>query len=354
MRAGPCQTATVRSWSSAMPRPFPAGLTTLFIVAPAFAAGAACTLIVTTSSHFGTAVARAPLVYAWVTMLAAQGAIAWAGLAPTAWLTLATWRTVSKTTRGLLVATAGVLVALLTIYSVLEPRAGALPHVQWPLEDEQTSRVAMLSAIICIPPTLAVVAMWLTAAVTLESPTAVTATKLPAAAAAVELPPRPEPVEPEVDAVARYLGCRERLHSLLWFVGIVVGCVVLSTGVLRQTMLDAKGATSESYPSSLVLAYGAFFTLVLLVSYVPAFVLMRIAGHRILSVLLASRLADKRAVEASDPSKKTPDLAVWSGERKQLIELLGLDIGLDTTLKNTVAILAPLAAGFASMALPGK
>lgn len=113
-----------------MPRPFPAGLTTIFIVAPAFAAGVGCTLIVTTSSNFGPAVDRAPLVYAWVTMLAAQGAIAWAGLAPTAWLALATWRTVSKTTKSLLVATAGVLVALLTTYSVLESRGGALPHVE--------------------------------------------------------------------------------------------------------------------------------------------------------------------------------------------------------------------------------
>lgn len=213
----------------------------------------------------------------------------------------------------------------------------------------------MLSAIICIPPTLAVVAMWLTAAATLESPTAV-ATKPPAAAVVVvvALPPMTEPAESEVDAVAGYLERRERLQSLLWFVGIVVGCVVLSTGVLRQTMLDGKGATSESYPSSLVLAYGAFFTLVVIVSYVPAFVFMRIAGHRILSVLLASRLADKREVEANDPSKKTPDLAVWRDERKQLIELLGLDVGLHTTLKDTTAILAPLAAGFASMALPGK
>src|SRR5512133_206277 len=58
------------------------GLMIFAIVICAIAGALACTWIITSSSLFGDACKKAPLLQAWVALLAATGAVSWAGFAP--------------------------------------------------------------------------------------------------------------------------------------------------------------------------------------------------------------------------------------------------------------------------------
>jgi hypothetical protein len=300
-----------------------AGVPTLTIVASAIAGAVACTLAVTSASDFPCVVKKAPIVYAWVTLLATQGAISWAGFAPALWIGCKAWRSVAGKTRLLLLAAFLCIVVLVATYVILEPRAAKLPFDHWPLGAQQSSRIGIISALIVIPALAALGAMWLTAARACQGPSSVAPeeTALPHA--------------PARDA-ASYAKSRDAIQSLLWFLGTLLSIAVVSTGVLRQTVIDGRYATPVQYPAPLVLSYGTFFTVVIVIGYAPVFLSMQLAGQRLVDSLLRD-LSDVRA---------------WGDERNRLGKLLGLDISIDHSLKSAVAILSPLIAGFVSLGLP--
>src|SRR5262249_39775915 len=121
---------------------------------------------------------------------------------------------------------------------------------------------------------------------------------------------------------------RDRIQALLWYVGVVIGGGVLATGMLRHAMIDAGYATEKTFPSSLLLGYGTFFTLLLVISYVPAHLLMPPAGRRVLETVLAE-------VPAAT-------ILEWRKHRAEWLGVLGLDTPIQDALKNTIAILAPI------------
>ncbi len=290
------------------------GVMIFAMVAGSLAGGVACALIITSSSHFSAAVAKAPMFLGWITLIAGEGALAWAGFWPSLSSCLTSGKVVSRRNIKWIAATLGVVGVVVATSFALEPRAFPL-DVEWPLLDEYHRRIAVMSWIVMIPPFVAIVAMWFTAVQAKEVAS--------------------EKAKPSSDDVAEYLALADRLQSLLWFVGVVIGGAVLATGVLRRAMLDGDFATEKNYPAALVLAYGAFFTLVLVISYVPPYLLVRHAGKQLVGKL----------IPAGDDVIKSQE------DRQKLAALLGLDIGLHDSLKNSIAILAPIVAGFASMAL---
>lgn len=264
-----------------------------------------------------------------MTLLIAEGAVAWAGAIPAAAAAWYAGKMIRRTdvadapARNFTWITstcAAVLVVLVGAW-LFGPRATLL-DVRWPLGDVHTTRIAGVTAFILLPPLTAIVAMWLLAI-----------------SAVSESRKRVDESPQRVQAlITAHLERHDRVQGLLWYVGIVIGGSVLATGMLRHAMLAAAYANDKTFPPSLVLAYGAFFTLLLVVCYVPAHLLVQHAGKRVLETAL--------------PQTPAATILDWKKTRAEMIGLLHLEAPLQDALKNTIAILAPILAGLASIAFP--
>jgi len=309
------------------------GFAVFCMVVGALFGGVIVALTIGWSSPLGHAINQSPLFLGWAILLVAEGAVAWAGAIQAG---AAAWYA-GKMIRGADVADAptrnfiwitstcaAVLVVLVGVW-LFGPRATLL-KVHWPLGDAQT-RPAGVTAFILLPPITAIVAMWLLAI-----------------GAVYESGKRVDGSPQRVQAlITAHLERHDRVQGLLWYIGVVIGGGVLATGMLRYAMLnatyaDATYADDKTFPSSLVLAYGAFFTLLVVVCYVPAHLLVQHAGKRVLEIALP----------------KTPAATIldWKKTRAEMLGLLRLDAPLQDTLKNTIAILAPILASLASIAFP--
>jgi hypothetical protein len=300
------------------------GFAVFCMVLGALIGGAVAAMVLELGSSLPEAIKASPLFLAWTTLITAEGAISWAGAMPAA---AAAWYAGKAIRRAdvkdaparnfkWIALTVLAIFAVLTAAVLFEPRATPL-DVHWPLGEEHRTRVALMTGFVLLPPLVAVVAMWLLAICAVyESRRSVEKKTL----------------------VTTHLELRGRVQGLLWYLGVVIGGGVLATGTLRHAMLEAGYATDKHFPQSLVLAYGAFFTLLLVICYVPTHLMVEHAGKRILDAVL--------------PDEPAATILDWQKSRKELLQLLHLDTALQDSLKNTIAILAPILAGLASMALP--
>jgi hypothetical protein len=294
----------------------PAASMTLGMVGLGALGGLGCVLAVTVFADLGKAVARSPVYLAWVTILFAEGVLAWSGALRILWSVRTIGPGVERTTLRQLASTLLAVALVLAANHLVLPRVYPLVGVHWPLCCH-AFRMTLVNIIVFVPAVTALYAMWLSAA---------RADQITQA------------FDPSVGKISDYLDLRGTMQGCLWFVGTVIGIAVLATGMLRQAMLAAGDLKREAdLPPQLVLGYGAFFTVILGLAYVPAHIAMLRAGERIRRALL----------------EPTTDVAVWREERKKLGALLGLDVSADKAFKDAVAILAPLVAGFVANALPG-
>ena len=291
-----------------------AGQVTRGIVSLSLCGGLLAGLTICWSADFQKAMHLSPLFLAWAMVITGDGILAWSMLLPAGRIIQQLWPGVSAEVRQQLRSTLIFIAAMLGAFFTLMPMEFPL-EVTWPLGHHHGIRLGAVSALILIPALVAVLVMWL-------------------AAAKAECLPRS--ADNPVEVVAEYLEQRRTVQGFLWFVGAVIGGTVLATGAMRKAMLAAQYATGAHYPSELVVAYGAFFTLILGLCYLPAYLLMQRAGDRILHDFL----------------KGTTDVAAWNKERKRLAKLLGLDASIAQSLKDLGAIVSPLAAGLFSIALP--
>ncbi len=316
------------------------GFVVFWMVCGALVGGAGCVAMIGWGSELRSASEATPLLIAWTALVAATGAISWAGLLPA---TAAAWaaakgirspRSGDEPRRNFLWLglTGGVVVLVVSLALVFEPQVAPLT-VAWPLGGQQSTRVGLVTVFTSAPPMIAIAAIWLQAiqAVYDARRTGTSEAKL----------------------VTTYLDQRERTRGLLSYVGVVIGAGVLASGILRQGMLAGPYATAKEFPEALVLAYGAFFTLVLVICYVPAHLMLRHAG----GVLLARALEPLEGGTAPAVAEPGPaaiasaaTLGEWQKRRKDLVELLHLDHDPQGSIRSAVAILAPIIAGFASMA----
>lgn len=271
--------------------------------------------------HFLSAVWRSPLMLAWALLIATTGALSWAGLAAGARACRSAWKRIELPKHKLWVA--GTTVLLILALFGMPTVASQYPLlVEWPLGDYHSARIGVISVVVMVPALTAIVGMWLTAVAIFD---------------AIDLGKDTPQYK-----VALYLEFSRRVQSMLWFVGIVIGCAVLSTGTLRQAMIAGGWAKDNKFPAELVLAYAAYYTLLLIISYLGPYVLVRRAGERLVNDLAGSK--DIKAIEA--------DAVAWQEQRDKLAKTLRLSNTLQESLVGALAILGPIVGGLLSLALP--
>jgi hypothetical protein len=137
---------------------------------------------------------------------------------------------------------------------------------------------------------------------------------------------------PRQDTLSRFLHVRDLLDRALLILGAMVSAAILVTSALRNAVVASVAGGAERFPVEQVVLYGAFFSSVLAVLYLPVFLRLQAAGR----ALTASK-AEVDELEA----------------RARLDGLLGLAGGTAQSLKAGLAILSPLVTSLLGTVLSG-
>jgi hypothetical protein len=283
--------------------------------------------------YFQAALNRSPLLLAWVVLMGTNAALSWAGVVPSLGVCVNGFVAAKNQGRHWKWLVSALVLILVVIVLGSFILTGFKLDVVWPLGDQQTWRMGITTVTILVPVLLAVFGMWMTAVQseeTFESPDHSSEENLP----------KPKGASKQafsVENLSAYAALNEQLNGLLWFGGLVVSVGVLTTGTLRSAMIQGKYASNEAFPQALVLAYGLFFTLLLIVSYLPAYLIVHRAGNRLI----------REYTTGEAPMD-------WHEKRTKLKEALNLNGDFQETIKTAIAILAPLIASLVSLALPGS
>jgi len=124
------------------------------------------------------------------------------------------------------------------------------------------------------------------------------------------------------------------MGGFLWILGIMVSLATLATASLRNALTAIDPALDDKFPEALVWIYGAYYSVLLLVIYLPAYNARLIAGEKILDRYLLLPLPNHH------------DWASIYTKRKQLAEYLGLEESIVDSLQTILPILAPLISGY--------
>jgi hypothetical protein len=128
--------------------------------------------------------------------------------------------------------------------------------------------------------------------------------------------------------LTEYLRLRGDLRRFLNAAALLVGAVTLSIGGLRGAIL-ASDARAD-FPPVDVLYYGAYYSVLLALIYLPVYAVFRGAGHRLLDALLPL------------PSDEKARWADFYADRKALEAVLEIDVVTTKGLQTALAIGAPL------------
>jgi hypothetical protein len=143
--------------------------------------------------------------------------------------------------------------------------------------------------------------------------------------------------------VKSYLSLREGLQRFITFLGAMISLGTLAKGASRHAYIAARGSPVD-FPPEYVLLHGAYFTGLLALVYIPTYTRLVAVGGDILDSVFP----------LTAPDVELRRLAEWQSNRKSLEELLQLRSGALDNLRASVAILAPLASGTASVLLGDK
>jgi hypothetical protein len=127
------------------------------------------------------------------------------------------------------------------------------------------------------------------------------------------------------------LEARRQLRLFLGVSAFLIACAVLVTAALRSALL--RNDPTWHFPTSSLILYGAFFSLLLAVVFVPAYMVVQDTGWRIVTLVL-----EKSALD--------PPEADWFTLRSSLVAALELDVGLAKTFAGAFAILTPIASAY--------
>ncbi|WP_231114812.1 hypothetical protein [Lentzea aerocolonigenes] len=142
------------------------------------------------------------------------------------------------------------------------------------------------------------------------------------------------------DAVlADLIGCRRAVGVCLTVLATIITIAVVGSGAQRRAFL-ATGVPPEKFPPEWVLLYGALFTAISLLLYVPTFVAWRTRCMMFVDQCYPL------------PADARPT-AEWVDGRTRLIGVLGADVTVAKSLTAAFGLLAPLAVSVLSVVVPG-
>jgi hypothetical protein len=131
----------------------------------------------------------------------------------------------------------------------------------------------------------------------------------------------------QLESVKSFLNDRSALLRGGTILGAPVGLATLATGALRNALV-AAGVKAVS--ATLVLAYGAGYTAMLAIVYVPSYLSMQNAGRRLLESYLPMQLPDSSTYDEYEKTR-----GAWE-------DLLQLKVGPADSFKIGTAVLAPI------------
>jgi hypothetical protein len=135
---------------------------------------------------------------------------------------------------------------------------------------------------------------------------------------------------------------RAQMRRFLGVAGAVISLAVLASGALRRatvpTFLD-----EQQFPASAVLLYGAFFTALLLLVYVPAHLSLR---------RLCIDLREHYFPATALPSPTSAEFTDWVDGRARLDTLTQVNVTASQQLQASMFILAPLLSGLLGALVP--
>jgi hypothetical protein len=251
----------------------------------------------------------------WATVIGAQTAF-WLLVAGPLWSdVVAAWR------RARIGRTATVALAVaLTVILVVFPLLSLAREIPWPLWGHQPKvrLLTVMGGLLVGVPALSGIAL-------------------------VQQQIRRRETEPiGTDDVRFGVEARSEILRYLFVAGAVIGLAVLSAGALREATVPAF-VREDRFPQEGVLLYGAFFTGLLLLVYVPAHLALKRLGVRV---------RDHYFPLSGMPDPGTDSLRGWLDKRTSLETLLQLNVTPLQQLQTSLFILAPLLSAIFTSLVP--
>ena len=153
---------------------------------------------------------------------------------------------------------------------------------------------------------------------------------------------RRETEEIEKADVRGAVEARTEILRFLSLAGAVIGLAVLTTGALRKATVPVF-VREGGFPQEWVLLYGAFFTGLLLLVYVPAHLALK---------RLALRIRDHYFRLSEMPDPDADSFKGWLDKRTTLETLLQLNVTPSQQLQASLFILAPLLSAILTSLVP--
>ena len=119
--------------------------------------------------------------------------------------------------------------------------------------------------------------------------------------------------------------------------GIVVSIVPIATATLRSVLITTGYADENNFPVTVMISYGLFFTMVLVLFYAPTHLLLTETSRKLRDGLC--------------PIENVSKLEECLRQRKSLDEWLQTNVGLAQNLKAGIVALSPLISSFLASVL---
>lgn len=251
----------------------------------------------------------------WATTIGVQTAF-WVVVAGPLWADLvAVWNR-ARLGRSAMVALAAALVLILVVFPLFSLAA----EIPWPLWGHQlkTRALTILGGLLVGVPALSGIAL------------------------VQQRVRRRETEQIENEDVRAAVEARTEILRFLSLAGAVIGLAVLAAGALRKATVPAF-VREDDFPQEGVLLYGAFFTGVLLLVYVPAHLALK---------RLALRIRDHYFPLSGMPDPDSDSFKGWLDKRTTLETLLQLNVTPSQQLQVSLFILAPLLSAIITSLVP--
>jgi hypothetical protein len=153
---------------------------------------------------------------------------------------------------------------------------------------------------------------------------------------------RHEPAKLTERDIERALDARAQMKRFLGTAGAVISLAVLASGALRLATVP-EFIKESKFPASSVLLYGAFFTALLLIVYVPAYLSLR---------RLCLDIREHFFPVETMPPPTSAEFSAWVDGRNRLDTLTQVNVTAGQQVQASVFILAPLLSGLLGALLP--